>query len=35
MPDHDLWIAFLKDTEGNNIGVMSEVPRTDLEFLPG
>ncbi|HXS77348.1 MAG TPA: VOC family protein [Terracidiphilus sp.] len=34
MPDHDLWMAFLNDTEGNTIGIMSEVPRTDLEFLP-
>lgn len=25
MPDHDLWMAFLKDTEGNTIGVMCEV----------
>ena len=25
MPDHDLWMAFLKDSEGNTLGVMSEV----------
>jgi methylmalonyl-CoA/ethylmalonyl-CoA epimerase len=25
MPDHELWIAFLKDTEGNTLGLMSEV----------
>jgi methylmalonyl-CoA/ethylmalonyl-CoA epimerase len=25
MPDHDLWMAFLKDTEGNIIGIMCEV----------
>jgi len=25
MPDHDLWMAFLKDTEGNTLGLMSEV----------
>jgi methylmalonyl-CoA/ethylmalonyl-CoA epimerase len=25
MPDHDLWMAFLKDTEGNTIGIMCEV----------
>ncbi|HEX8712048.1 MAG TPA: VOC family protein [Terracidiphilus sp.] len=27
MPDHDLWIAFLKDPDGNTLGMMSEVPR--------
>ena len=27
MPDHNLWMAFLKDPDGNVIGVMSEVPR--------
>ena len=25
MPDHDLWIAFLKDPDGNVLGMMSEV----------
>lgn len=25
MPDHDLWMAFLKDPDGNAIGMMSEV----------
>lgn len=25
MPDHDLWMAFLRDTEGNLVGLMSEV----------
>jgi len=25
MPDHDLWMAFLKDTEGNTIGIMCEL----------
>ena len=25
MPDHDLWMAFLKDSEGNLLGLMSEV----------
>jgi methylmalonyl-CoA/ethylmalonyl-CoA epimerase len=25
MPDHELWMAFLKDTEGNTLGLMSEV----------
>ena len=27
MPSHDLWMAFLKDTEGNTLGLMSEVAR--------
>ena len=27
MPDHDLWMAFLKDSEGNLVGLMSEVRR--------
>jgi len=26
MPDHDLWMAFIEDTEGNMLGLMSEVP---------
>jgi methylmalonyl-CoA/ethylmalonyl-CoA epimerase len=25
MPDHELWMAFLKDGEGNTLGLMSEV----------
>jgi len=25
MPNHDLWMAFLRDSEGNLIGLMSEV----------
>jgi methylmalonyl-CoA/ethylmalonyl-CoA epimerase len=25
MPDHELWMAFLTDSEGNTVGVMSEV----------
>jgi predicted enzyme related to lactoylglutathione lyase len=25
MPDHDLWMAFLHDTEGNLLALMSEV----------
>jgi methylmalonyl-CoA/ethylmalonyl-CoA epimerase len=28
MPDHDLWMAFLRDTEGNLLALMSEVTRT-------
>ena len=34
MPDHDLWMVFLNDSESNTIGIMCEIPRTDLEFLP-
>ncbi len=26
MPDHDLWLAFLKDPDGNVLGLMSEIP---------
>jgi len=25
MPDHELWMVFLKDPEGNTLGLMSEV----------
>lgn len=25
MPDHDLWMAFIKDSEGNTLALMSEV----------
>jgi len=25
MPDHELWMAFLNDTEGNTLALMSEV----------
>ena len=25
MPDHDLWMCFFRDTEGNLLGLMSEV----------
>jgi methylmalonyl-CoA/ethylmalonyl-CoA epimerase len=27
MQDHDLWMAFLKDPEGNTVGLMSEVSK--------
>jgi methylmalonyl-CoA/ethylmalonyl-CoA epimerase len=27
MPDHDLWMAFLQDPDGNTLGLMSEQPR--------
>lgn len=27
MPDHDLWMAFFKDLDGNAFGLMSEVAR--------
>jgi methylmalonyl-CoA/ethylmalonyl-CoA epimerase len=29
MPDHDLWMGFIEDSEGNLVGLMSEVPRAD------
>jgi methylmalonyl-CoA/ethylmalonyl-CoA epimerase len=28
MPDHDIWMAFLTDPDGNVLGLMSEVPRS-------
>jgi len=28
MPDHDLWMEFFRDTEGNVMALMSEVPRS-------
>lgn len=28
MPDHDLWMAFFKDSEDNTMAVMSEVARS-------
>jgi len=28
MPDHDLWMSFVRDTEGNYIGLMAEVPKS-------
>ena len=27
MPDHQLWMAFFADSEGNTLALMSEVPR--------
>ena len=30
LPDHDLWMAFLHDSEGNLVGLMSEVRATHL-----
>ncbi|HEY1579720.1 MAG TPA: VOC family protein [Terracidiphilus sp.] len=27
MPDHELWMVFLRDTEGNTIGIMCEIRR--------
>jgi methylmalonyl-CoA/ethylmalonyl-CoA epimerase len=26
MPDHDLWLAFLKDPDDNTLGLMCEIP---------
>jgi methylmalonyl-CoA/ethylmalonyl-CoA epimerase len=31
MSDHDLWMAFLKDPEGNTIGLMNEVRRSETK----
>jgi hypothetical protein len=28
MPDHDLWLAFLRDPDGHTIGLMCEMPPT-------
>jgi methylmalonyl-CoA/ethylmalonyl-CoA epimerase len=28
MPDHDLWMAFLKDPDGNTLALMSEAARS-------
>jgi methylmalonyl-CoA/ethylmalonyl-CoA epimerase len=27
MPDHDLWMVFFRDSEGNLMGLMSEVAK--------
>ena len=27
LPDHDLWMTFFRDSEGNLMGLMSEVKR--------
>jgi methylmalonyl-CoA/ethylmalonyl-CoA epimerase len=27
MEDHDLWMAFFHDTEGNQLALMAEVPK--------
>lgn len=29
LPDHDLWLAFFADTEGNTLALMDEVARPD------
>jgi hypothetical protein len=26
-PDYDLWLAFVTDPDGNNIGLMREAPK--------
>jgi methylmalonyl-CoA/ethylmalonyl-CoA epimerase len=31
MPDHDLWMVFFRDSEGNLMGLMSEVKRSELK----
>ncbi|MEO8193060.1 MAG: VOC family protein [Gemmatimonadales bacterium] len=30
MPDHDLWLSFYKDPEGNYFALMSEVPQAQV-----
>jgi catechol 2,3-dioxygenase-like lactoylglutathione lyase family enzyme len=32
MPDHDLWMAFLRDSECNLLGLMSEVQRKESKM---
>jgi len=29
LPDHELWLAFFPDTEGNTLALMGEVPLTE------
>lgn len=29
MPDHDLWMSFFEDSEGNTMALMAEVPRAE------
>lgn len=29
MPDHDLWMSFFVDPDGNTLGLMSEIPKPD------
>lgn len=31
MPDHELWMAFFRDTEGNTMALMAEVRQTKNE----
>jgi len=33
MPDHDLWMAFLKDPDENTIGLMNEVPPSGIKEI--
>jgi len=28
MPDHELWMSFFKDSEGNQTALMAEIPLT-------
>jgi methylmalonyl-CoA/ethylmalonyl-CoA epimerase len=35
MPDHDLWMAFFLDTEGNLLALMSEVREARVESVSG
>ena len=29
MPDHDLWMGFIRDPDQNLVGIMAELPNTD------
>ena len=29
MPDHDLWLAIVSDPDGNPVGLMQEMPRSE------
>jgi methylmalonyl-CoA/ethylmalonyl-CoA epimerase len=31
MPDHDLWMVFFRDSEGNLLGLMSEVKTSEVK----
>ncbi len=33
MSDHDLWMAFFRDSEANRLALMAEVPRPDPDLL--
>jgi predicted enzyme related to lactoylglutathione lyase len=35
MEDHELWMSFFNDTEGNQLALMSEVAKADPEAVSG